>query len=234
MEAIILAGGIGKRLRSVVGDVPKPMALVSKRPFLEVLMDFWIAQGIKRFVLAIGYKHELIERYFGRSYKGVAIDYSIELTLLGTGGGFLNTVKTVRDLGNSFLVLNGDTYFEVSLDMLSRFHTETKSDWTIALKMGAKENRYGTVELDSSSRIMAFREKIDSPRAGLINGGVYMVNRAAIEDFSYDMSRSLSLEEELLPVFVEKKKRLFGFPSNGKFIDIGIPEDYKRACHMFG
>jgi D-glycero-alpha-D-manno-heptose 1-phosphate guanylyltransferase len=121
-SAIILAGGLGTRLRSAVPDLPKPMAPIAGRPFLAYQLDYWIRQGVDRFVLSVGYRHESIMAYFGAAYRGIAVDYSVEQTPLGTGGGLLLALERLDGGQRPFLLLNGDTYFEVDLATLSAFH----------------------------------------------------------------------------------------------------------------
>ena len=124
MEAIILAGGLGRRLRAAVPDVPKPMAPINDHPFLEYLIDYWISQGVDRFVLSVGYKHEIIKRHFGTRYKGIDVDYAVEDQPLGTGGGLLLALKRLRRTGPS-LIMNGDTFFKVDLAPMRRYHQQT-------------------------------------------------------------------------------------------------------------
>ena len=124
-SAIILAGGLGTRLRSVVADMPKPMAPVNGRPFLEYLLDYWQNQGISHFIISVGYRHEIITGYFGARYKNATIKYAIEKTPLGTGGGFLLASDHLGD-DRTFLLLNGDTYFPINLASLEKFATKPK------------------------------------------------------------------------------------------------------------
>ncbi|WP_157844846.1 sugar phosphate nucleotidyltransferase [Methylocucumis oryzae] len=125
--AIILAGGLGTRLRSVVSELPKPMASVSGRPFLEHLMDYWFAQGVTRFILSVGYQSDIITTHFGAHYRHARIDYAIESEPLGTGGGLFYALQEVDE---TVLVLNGDTFFSVALDELADFHKNHDSSWT--------------------------------------------------------------------------------------------------------
>src|SRR5262245_49936719 len=121
MQAIVLAGGLGTRLRATIGDIPKPLAPVRGRPFLEYLLAYWIGQGVTSFILSVGYRSEMITGHFGASFRGAAIDYAVEDRPLGTGGGLLlATTRLAAD--DPFLVLNGDTYFEVPLAALLKFH----------------------------------------------------------------------------------------------------------------
>jgi D-glycero-alpha-D-manno-heptose 1-phosphate guanylyltransferase len=152
MEAIILAGGLGTRLRQTVPDVPKPMAPIRGRPFLEYQIAYWANQGIERFVLSVGYRHEIIEQHFGWCYGSTKIDYAVEATPLGTGGGLLVAMSKIRSNG-PWLVLNGDTFFEVKLDELAHFHADKRAEVTLSLHAIADNTRYTGVELTGDQRI---------------------------------------------------------------------------------
>src|SRR5690349_1824955 len=140
-SAVILAGGLGTRLRSAVPDLPKPMAPINGRPFLEYQLDYWIAQGIKRFVLSVGYRHEAITKHFGFRYKGVELEYAVEERPLGTGGGFLLAAEKVGRR-EPFLLLNGDTYFGVNLNILNACALEHDADWCMSLFRTSAKGRY--------------------------------------------------------------------------------------------
>ena len=221
MEAVVLAGGLGKRLRPAVSDVPKPLAPVNGRPFLELLLDYWIAQGIRRIVLSVGYMHEAIEKAIGNSHGGCPVTYAVETAPAGTGGGLLLGAEKLAQPG-PFLVLNGDTMFAVRLPELAGFHRERRAEITLAL-FGTTDPRYTPIGTDAEGRIQ------DTERSGLANGGVYVVERALVESLPWKAGTSLSFERELLPHLVKSKRRVFGRPSEGVFLDIGVPEDYARA-----
>lgn len=231
MEAIILAGGAGTRLQSLVSEVPKPMAPVRGRPFLEWLMDYWIGEGVQKFVLAVGYKHEIIQKHFGDAYKKARIKYSIEKEPLGTGGGLLLAMQTL-ETQDSFLVLNGDTYFEVPFKQFYREHENHQADISIALLRVPSDERYGTVTCDPHHVIKSFIEKGESSGAGLVNGGVYLVERAAFHTFPPWPMANISFERDILPLFLGKESSLYGFDFSNKFVDIGIPEDYENATRI--
>jgi D-glycero-alpha-D-manno-heptose 1-phosphate guanylyltransferase len=227
-SAIILAGGLGTRLRSAVPDLPKPMAPIAGRPFLAYQLDYWIRQGVDRFVLAVGYRHESIVAHFGGSYRGATIDYSIEREPLGTGGGLLLALDKVAQTRQPFLLLNGDTYFEVELASLQEFHRRKQAQWTFALFRCAQEGRYMGMEIDPDARITSLRSGSGQP-GRLANGGVYLVSPGAAWAGSWRAGDALSLEDDLLPAAFEAGGRLYGLECSGAFIDIGIPEDYRRA-----
>jgi len=223
--AIILAGGLGTRLRGVVPDLPKPMALINNRPFLEYQMDYWIAQGIDKFILSVGYLKNIIIKHFGDEYKGAKIEYAVEHKPLGTGGGLLLAAK---DLTKPFLVLNGDTFIEVDLNTLCKFHLDQQSEWTFSLFRTNQFDRYMGMDVSQNGKILALKSKVKKS-ANLANGGVYLINPSALKLLDCKIGNKTSLEDELLPRFISNGGALFGVESRGIFIDIGIPEDYYRA-----
>jgi D-glycero-alpha-D-manno-heptose 1-phosphate guanylyltransferase len=229
MEAIILAGGLGTRLRAAVPDLPKPMAPIHGRPFLEHQMDYWIAQGVTRFILSVGYKRELIEAHFGTAYRNCAVVYAREEEPLGTGGGLLLALAEAQT--ESILVLNGDTFFEVALDNLYAQHTATQAQLTIALHRVPHNDRYGEVVLNADHAIAAFSAK-PSGSEGIINGGVYMMQRKAMLSLGWKPGDKVALEQDLFPALLDRKLPIFGVEYPGAFIDIGVPEDYQRAASL--
>jgi D-glycero-alpha-D-manno-heptose 1-phosphate guanylyltransferase len=227
-SAIILAGGLGTRLRSAVPDLPKPMAPVAGRPFLAYQLDYWIRQGVDRFVLSVGYRHESIVAHFGAAYRGIALEYSIEQTPLGTGGGLLMALERLGGGQRPFLLLNGDTYFEVDLATLSAFHERKQSDWTFALFRCGQAGRYMGMEIDDACRVTALKSGAGTP-ARLANGGAYLVNPGLLREGRWVAGDKLSLEDDLLPAAFERGHRFYGLECPGAFLDIGVPEDYLRA-----
>lgn len=231
MEAIVLAGGLGRRLRSVVPDLPKPMAPINGRPFLEYLFDYWIGQGIRRFILSVGYRRDAIQSHFGESYRSTGISYAAEDTPLGTGGALLRAVTELTSQ-EPFIVINGDTYFEVDLAVLARFHTGCGADMTLALREVADCSRYTRIELDEGGQIGVFHTRGGLVGAGLINGGVYLATKKVFEDFAEEPEREISLEDDVFPRMVDYGKRICGYRCHGRFIDIGVPDDYRRATTL--
>lgn len=230
MEAILLAGGLGKRLRTAVPDLPKPMAPVGGRPFLEWQMDYWIDQGIDRFILSIGYLAPVIQSHFGSRYRNAEVTYAIEETPLGTGGGLLAALRLASGKA-PVLIANGDTFFEVSLAELLSFHKGNGAEITLALKEVPENSRYSGVAMDERGKIVDFRvERGGTSR--LVNGGVYVVAPEALTRVGWDGS-ALSLEDHLFPTWLSQGKKIFGLGCNGRFLDIGIPEDYRRAEGLF-
>jgi D-glycero-alpha-D-manno-heptose 1-phosphate guanylyltransferase len=224
MEAIVLAGGLGTRLRSVVPDLPKPMAPVNGRPFLEHLLDYWITQGITRFILSIGYRNEAISVHFGAWHRSAAISYAIEEKPLGTGGGLV-LASSRLSAGGAFLVLNGDTYFEVPLPALVKLHAAKGADGTLALFRSPQAGRYAGVSVGTEGELLALAA---GEKGGLANGGVYLMERPVL-DGPWPASGAVSLEEDILPFALRAGRRLYGLECPGRFLDIGVPEDYARA-----
>lgn len=224
-QAIILAGGFGTRLKSVVADVPKPMASVCERPFLAYIMDYLAKANFSKVVLSIGYKGEVIQSYFGNQYKGIAVDYAVEATPLGTGGGILNATATFDE--SPILVLNGDTFFDVQLEDFYRFYKESKADLVFALKPMIDFERYGTVVLNQSNRIIQFKEK-QYQQSGLINGGAYILKQSIFKNQGFSIGQRFSFEADFLEKYVGALN-FTGFVQDRYFIDIGIPEDYAQA-----
>lgn len=231
--AIILAGGLGTRLRNTVPDLPKPMAPINGRPFLEHQLDYWIGQGVKRFVLSLGYRHQAISGHFGASYRGAALEYAIESSPLGTGGGLLLAAEKLCGEA-AFLVLNGDTYFEVDLAALCNFHAGNRADWTFALFSSAEPGRYTGMEIAADGRIASLTAGAGSP-GRLANGGVYLLNPQTLRSGGWKPGDKVSLEDDILPAALAAGRRLYGLECSGTFVDIGVPQDYSRAqCLLAG
>ena len=225
-EAIILAGGLGTRLRSVVEDRPKAMALVNEKPFLAYLLDYWIGQGIERFILSVGYKAEMIQAYFGSTYKNATIVYALENEPLGTGGAVKNALQYVQS--QDVLVLNGDSMFCVDLEAFTQFHLKNQADISFALKEMQDFDRYGIISLAENKQITVFQEK-QYIQSGWINGGVYLLQKSILAEVE---AAKFSLEKDFFETKIDDLQ-LFGFESEGYFIDIGIPEDYAKVQHDF-
>jgi D-glycero-alpha-D-manno-heptose 1-phosphate guanylyltransferase len=223
--AIILSGGLGTRLRKAVPNLPKPMVPIHNRPFLEHQMDYWIEQGITRFILSVGYLKDIIINHFGNSYKGVTIDYAIENSPLGTGGALLLAAK---NLNETFLVINGDTFIEVDLASLYKFHLKNISKWTLAFFRTNEFKRYMLINISPKGEILSLNSH-ESVESGPANGGVYLIEPSAINFFKVKNDEKISLENQLLPDFIYNGEKIFGKECEGKFIDIGLPEDYNRA-----
>lgn len=223
-DVIILAGGLGTRLRTVVSDVPKCMAPVAGRPFLA-----WTLQWLERFevdhiVLSLGYMSQVVTDWIRNEYKcRIPIDWVIEETPLGTGGGIRLALSKVS--GGSAVILNGDTYFNVDLNAFHSFRNDMCTPLAVALKPMTDFDRYGSVTLSSNGLITSFNEKKHCDN-GLINGGIYCIGP---ESGVFDgMPDRFSFEKELLEP-MSQAGMISGFVSDGSFIDIGIPQDYCKA-----
>ena len=228
-EAIILAGGFGTRLQAVVSDVPKPMAPVNNEPFLNYIFDYLLHFKIKHVVLSTGYLSEKISEHYKDEYKGVKISYAKEVEPMGTGGGIRLALQ--QCLTDNVLVLNGDSFFDVDLNLYYSKHISFNSDCSLALRKVDNASRYGTIKLDDSKVIKEFKEKDSVEQPGLINGGVYILNRKLFLNET-EANVAFSIEKD----FFEKRINeltFFGFEYQGYFIDIGIPEDYNKAQHDF-
>jgi D-glycero-alpha-D-manno-heptose 1-phosphate guanylyltransferase len=224
LTAIVLAGGKGTRLQSVVSDVPKPMAPIKGRPFLEYLLKYLSTGGITSVVLSTGYKSEMISGYFGSNFYDMAVLYSIETTPLGTGGAIKLALEKCSD--DNVFVLNGDTFFNVDLPRLLSHHLRQSADISMSLKEMRNFDRYGVVELNEN-RVTAMREKGYAIQ-GYINGGVYCVQMDVFSRIA--LPEKFSFEEFLVNRL--ESLNISGLPSDGNFIDIGIPEDYEMAQEL--
>lgn len=221
-EAIVLAGGKGTRLQSVVSNVPKPMAPIGEKPFLALLLQYLQSQGIEKVVLAVGYMYEIIQETFGNSFNGLAISYSVETEPLGTGGAIAKAMTMTE--GENVLVLNGDSFIKVELEEIEKHIPYSKSESLLVLKEMRNVSRYGSVVLENDV-ITAFEEKQFKEKA-LINAGVYVLNKDIFKD--KHLPEKFSFEKDFLEKEVEKGN-LKGIVTNGYFIDIGVPEDYQKA-----
>ena len=230
ISALVLAGGLGTRLRSVVSELPKPMAAIRGRPFLEHLLDYWIYQGVNHFVLSVGYLHQLIIDHLGANYKGAKIDYVIEETPLGTGGGLLLGAQKIGQ-DKPFLVLNGDTYFAVNLDKLILFSANHKSDWCFSLFAANEVGRYMGMDISPEGFITSLKS-VTTHSGRLANGGVYWVQPSALQQIKFLPGDKCSLEEDIFPTAIGLGQRMMGIEFPGLFIDIGVPIDYQRASEM--
>lgn len=211
----MLCGGLGTRLKSVIKDIPKPMAPIKDKPFLEFIFKYLKEQGIKEVILAVSYKYEVIKEYFKDEFLGIKITYSIEKEPLGTGGAIREALEFVK---NEAYVLNGDTFFNINLTKLKL----SGSQICLALKQMQDFDRYGTVELYSENYIKLFKEK-EFTKQGLINGGIYLLSKDIFKGFS--LQEKFSFEEFLQQNHKNLKARAEIF--DDYFIDIGVPEDYR-------
>ncbi len=222
-ECIILAGGLGTRLRSEVADLPKCMAPVAGKPFLHWVLVYLTAQKITSFVLSLGYMHEIIEEYIQLNYPQLSFKFSVENEPLGTGGAIKLALSLCEE--ENVLVVNGDTLFETNNDAILEAHIESNSTCTLALKPMQNFERYGAVTINENNVITAFTEKKYMTQ-GLINGGVYLINRNSFNQINFP--EKFSFEKDFLEKYLETLT-MIGVEDDGYFIDIGIPEDFKKA-----
>jgi D-glycero-alpha-D-manno-heptose 1-phosphate guanylyltransferase len=221
--AIILAGGLGTRLRSAVPDLPKCMAPVAGRPFIGWVIDYFQKAGVEKFIFALGYKSEHFDTFLQSTLPAGSYTCSIEKEPLGTGGAIQLACQHSTD--KTVLILNGDTFFRIDLQALSGFHEQQQADCTLCLRPMSDFDRFGVVELDETSRIRSFREK-QYYSQGLINGGVYALDRTSF--LKEGLPEKFSFEKDYLEKFYTTR-HLCGLVQDEYFIDIGIPEDYQRA-----
>ena len=224
MKAIILAGGQGKRLRSVINDIPKPMAPIKDKPFLEYLILQLKKQKIKDIIISTGYRGHIIKSYFqdGGNW-GINIEYSEEDKPLGTGGALRKAGELIDD--EQFIVMNGDSFFDIEFKQLISFHEDKQAVATIGLAYVETIERYGQVESGNDGEVTKFNEKGNSGSPGYINGGIYILNSEIINKIPLGQ---VSLETEVFPNLTNDG--LFGVKFKRFFIDIGKPEEYQRIC----
>lgn len=222
MEVVILAGGLGTRLQTVVNDVPKPMAPINGKPFLAYQLQYWKQAGATRFILSVGYKKECIVDYFGDVFEGIPIVYCSESTPLGTGGGLLMAAQAVN--GEHCYVINGDTFFAIDPRVIYQFHLQNDADLTLAL-FHSSDMRYTGATLDPRGKITHWGQ----PGSRLANGGLYCAKKSALLQYPWDGKSKVSFEENILAYYFEHKNAIFGLVFQNPFIDIGVPEDYFRV-----
>lgn len=230
MEVIILAGGLGTRLRSAIGnEIPKCMAPVAGKPFLWYLLKYLARYSVNKVVFSVGYLRHVIINWIDEAGGEFpfSFDYAIEEKPLGTGGGIKSAMR--KCVTTDVAVLNGDTFFDVNLDDFYSNHHLYTAAVSLALKPMTNFERYGRVRIDNVGHlIQEFCEKKPC-KEGLINGGVYLINR---DNVQWPEEEKFSFETEVLETSV-KKGRLYGFDFGGYFIDIGIPADYAKAQEDF-
>jgi len=229
VPAVVLVGGMGTRLRSVLSSTPKPLAPLGDTPFLELLLTQLRAQGILRLIMCTGYLANQIEEQFGDGRKwGLTVRYSTEPRPMGTAGA-IKLAERHLEAASDFVVMNGDSFVEVDFDQLIRFHREHKAMVSLTIRRVSNAARYGTVQVGKSNRITAFNEKTGVEEPALVNAGVYVFKRTVLQDIP---DGPTSLEHDVFPNLLEQG--VFAFEQNGMFIDIGTPEDYEQAQTLSG
>lgn len=224
MDVIILAGGLGTRLRSVVSEVPKCMAPVAGKPFLYYLLQWIDRFDVNHVILSVGYLHEIIESWIAenRHLFNLVIDFAFENEPLGTGGAICLALKKVNK--KKALIVNGDTFFNINLKAFREQHEAHNAILSVALKPMQNFNRYGNVYV-KNNLITDFKEKQFCAN-GLINGGIYFINKT--NPFFEKLPEKFSFETEILQP-AAGKSLIHGFIFDNYFIDIGIPDDYAKA-----
>ena len=228
VTAVILAGGLGTRLRGVVSDRPKVMAEINGKPFIAYLLDQLVATGFGRVIISTGYMANIVEDTIGARYKHLHVDYSREDTPLGTAGALKLARQTIDT--EYCLVMNGDSYTEFDLISLFMAHKQKNANITILFKAVGNTTRFGTIQMNKQNEIIKFMEKRSGKGPGLINAGVYMVDTSIIKKIS--KKSPCSLEYDFFPKMVGRG--ICGYETKGKFIDIGTPESYSEAEYFLG
>lgn len=230
MEMILLCGGLGSRLRKVIGESQKTMVSINGKPFLKLLIDYYKKNGIDRFILGCGYKSNEVLDYFKNNKEDVEIVCVEEKEKLGTAGAIKNCFDYIRE--DKVYVANGDTLFKVDITKLEKNMTRINSDISIMLNVVHNADRYGEVELDyiddKSGKIINFYEKKKQTdeKEKLINGGIYLMKKSLINDI--EKNKNVSLEKEMMPKWV-REKIVGGVVGEGDFLDIGTESSIKEA-----
>jgi len=224
-DVVILCGGRGERLRSVVKKQPKVLAEVKGKAFLDILIDNVLRYGFKHIILSVGYLREQIKNHFS-NYKNYDITFSEEEEPLGTGGALKKAENLI--MSNHFMVMNGDSICKVDFKSFFDFHIKKEALLSIVLVRSKTTQDYGSVTLNDSQRIAGFNEKVVGGSENIINAGIYLMTK---DIFSYMPEQdSFSLEYDLFPKIVND--RCYGFLTDSEFLDIGIPERYEKARRM--
>jgi NDP-sugar pyrophosphorylase family protein len=226
IDVLILCGGQGTRLQKVVTDRPKSMAEINDRPFLDILISYVASFGFRRFVFCTGFKEDHIRKYFSSKNRHIDFLFSREELPLGTGGAIKNAEALIQS--DSFIVLNGDSFCQIDLNKFLGFHKTKKALLSIAIAEAENAKDFGSIVLDKSNKIIAFKEKTTDSFA-LINAGIYLFDRKILSMIPPDIK--YSLEYDLFPKLVSNK--FFGFVTKEPLIDIGTPERYEFAKKLF-
>lgn len=224
-DVLVLCGGAGTRLRSITGEVPKGMATVAGRPFLELLLDQLKRQGFTRVILAVGFQSDFIRAHFDANVPGLDVVYSTELRPLGTGGAIRNAVQLVR--ADSLLVMNGDSYTDVDLSRLVQDYDDSKADASMVLVDAGDRTDCGFVLLNEENKLTGFNEKQPGSGTRYVNAGIYVLSSKLLNDIP--SGRESSLEREVIPAWLKDSRNIKGFVHHGRCVDIGTPERYRDA-----
>ena len=224
-DAMLICGGAGLRLRSVTGDVPKAMASIAGRPFLELLFRQLGRHRFQRVILAVGHGRDVIRSHFGERAFGLSLAYSVEPSPLGTGGALRKAADLLES--DSVLIMNGDSYTDADLSQFVAAYRESKADASVLLVPTDGRDDCGAVQVDERSRLACFEEKPGSFHAPYLNAGIYIISRQMLYEITPRLE--ISLEKELLPQWLRQGKDITGFVCMGRCIDIGTPERYRSA-----
>lgn len=227
-DAIILAGGFGTRLGELTKNTPKPLVLVNGRPFLDILLSHLVHLGFERVVLSVGHLAEQIQAHYGEVYQQLQLIYAVETEPLGTGGAIRLALSNIQE--SDAFVFNGDSFLEFDKSAVEWIHKEKDADLTLVLRSVEDASRYGSIVRNDTSRITAFQEKTNDHAKGLINGGIYLINKQSyLENTPLG---NFSIEKDVFQKKCDSLK-IYSHLTSGFFIDIGIPVDYERAQDAF-
>jgi D-glycero-alpha-D-manno-heptose 1-phosphate guanylyltransferase len=223
IDVVVLAGGLGKRLKAKTGETPKVLAAINGIPFLDILLKNISDQGFRRVILCTGYKADEIESHYQRSTLGLKIEFSREETPLGTGGAFKNAKEKIQS--PVFLGLNGDCFCSVSFAHFLRFHKSKQALASLVLTKAEEKSDFGSVVIDEADRIVSFQEKANLQSSPFVNVGIYCLEKKALELMPCE--NAFSIEHDFFPTLVGKG--FYGFVTKNRFLDIGTPDRYERA-----
>ena len=226
IDIIILAGGLGTRLRSIIGNNPKCLSPVNGQPFIHFLMDQYVAQGFKRFIVSVGYQKEKVIKSL-KFRKDCKIIFCEEYEPLGTGGAIKKSEQYITS--NNVIIINGDSFINLNTDHLVNWHYKMESDCTIVATEIENSNRYGTIEIGKKSRLVGFKEKNDTSSQGLVNAGIYVMNKSIFNLMPDE--KPFSVELEFFPKILNEST--YAYICNKELIDIGTPDSYKKFMENY-
>jgi mannose-1-phosphate guanylyltransferase len=229
-DVIVLCGGAGLRLRSVIGKAPKGMAAIGGRPFLELLLRQARCYGFARAILAVGYQKDAIQSHFGNQSCGLDLIHSPEEWPLGTGGALRQAASLAKSA--SILVMNGDSYTDADLGQFLDDYRASGADASVVIVAVDGRDDCGTVSVDRDGRLDAFAEKQRAAGTNYVNAGIYLLSRQLVDGIP--ASREISLEKELFPKWIEEGRNIRGFIWPGTCVDIGTPDRYRAAQQLLG
>ena len=227
IDVVVLCGGRGKRLKKITQKVPKPMVEIGESPFLDILISTLARFGFRRFILAMGYKSEMIKAHYKKHAENLNIVFSVEKKPLDTGGAVKKAKNFIKS--NPFLVLNGDSFSQANIPALLNFHSKKKALASVVLTQSTSAGDYGSIRCKRDGRIVSFAEKDKTARSSLINAGIYVFDKKIFS--LMPAQKKFSLERDFFPKMVVE--RFYGYPSKGGSLDIGTPLRLKKAKRFF-